>query len=86
MAISMVSHELRSSKQKDKLYAALEAIGAGYRDWLESTWLVMTERTALQIRDELKQYLRPHDRLLVIRHGAVAAAGIQRRMPYLARR
>lgn len=75
MAIYMIGYDLHPSKDEnyDNLYAALEAIGAGYWDCLESTWLVVTERTAIQIRDELKQHLKPHDRLLVMRYGAGAA-------------
>lgn len=36
-------------------------------------WLLITERTAKQIRDELKQYLKEDDRLLVMGYGEGAA-------------
>jgi hypothetical protein len=57
----------------DKLYAALEALGDRYWDCLDSTWLVATERTPSQIREELRQYLNEGDRLLVMRYGEGAA-------------
>jgi hypothetical protein len=58
---------------QDKLFSALEVIGTDYWDCLDSTWLVITERTAAEIRDELKQYLGDDDRLLVMRYEEGAA-------------
>lgn len=75
MAVYMIGYDLHPSAEKDydELFAALEAIGSGYWDCLDSTWLVMTEKTPIQIRDELKQYLEDGDRLLVMRYGEGAA-------------
>lgn len=75
MAIYVIGYDLHRSKEDDydALFAALEAIGSGYWDCLESTWLVITEKTAGQIRDELRQYLKDDDRLLVMRCGEGAA-------------
>ena len=75
MAIYMIGYDLHRSNGEnyDKLFSALEAIGSGYWDCLDSTWLVITERTPVQIRDELKQHLRDGDRLLVMRYGEGAA-------------
>jgi hypothetical protein len=60
-------------RRYNQLFAALEAIGSGYWDCLESTWLVITDRTAAEIRDELQQHLQDDDRLLVLRYGEGAA-------------
>lgn len=75
MAIYMIGYDIHRPDEADyeKLFAALEEIGTGYWDCLESTWLVITEKTPAQIRDELKQYLREDDRLLVMRCGDGAA-------------
>ncbi len=75
MAIYMIGYDLHRSERdtQDKLFSALEVIGTGYWDCLDSTWLVITERTAAEIRDELKQYLGDDDRLLVMRYGEGAA-------------
>jgi hypothetical protein len=75
MAIYAIAYDLNPSKDDnyDDLFAALEAMGSGYWDCLQSTWLVITEKTAAQIRDELKAYLRDGDRILVMRYGKEAA-------------
>ena len=75
MAIYMIGYDLRPSKDEsyDELFAALETIGTGYWDCLESTWLIMTEKTAVQIRDEIAQHIKPDDRILIMRYGEGAA-------------
>lgn len=75
MTICMIGYDLHRSEGEnyDGLFAALEAIGSGYWDCLDSTWLVITEKTPAQIRDELIQYLKDGDRLLVMRYGDGAA-------------
>jgi hypothetical protein len=76
MPVYMIGYDLHPSEGEKygELYTALEAIGSGgYWDCLDSTWLLITERTAKQIRDELKQYLKEDDRLLVMRYREGAA-------------
>ena len=75
MPVYMIGYDLHPSEEEkyDDLYTALEAIGSGYWDCLDSTWLVITEKTPTQIRDKLKQYLKEDDRLLVMRYGDGAA-------------
>ena len=75
MAIYMITYDLHPPKGEnyERLFTALEAVGIGYWDCLDSTWLVITEKTAIEIRDELKQYLTDGDRLLVVRCGQGAA-------------
>jgi hypothetical protein len=71
MAIYIIGYDLHPSEGEDydKLFAALETVGSGYWDCLDSTWLVTTEKTPIQIRDELKPYLKDDDRLLIMRYG-----------------
>jgi hypothetical protein len=75
MPVYRIGYDLHpsSGEDYDKLYTALEAVGCGYWDCLESTWLVITEKTPAQIRDELKRHLKEDDRLLVMRYGEGAA-------------
>jgi hypothetical protein len=75
MAIYVIGYDLHPSEGEnyDKLFAALEGIETGYRDCLESTRLVMTDKTAIQIRDEITQHIKPDDRILVMRYGEGAA-------------
>jgi hypothetical protein len=71
----MIAYDLHRPEgdNHDKLFTALEAIGGGYWDCLDSTWLVITDKTAIQIRDELKPCLRDSDRLLIMRYAEGAA-------------
>jgi hypothetical protein len=71
----MIGYDLHPSPAEnyDRLYAALEAVGSAYWDCLESTWLVITEKTPAEIRDELRQHLKEDDRLLIMRYGEGAA-------------
>ena len=75
MAVYMIGYDLHRSESgaQDRLFSALEVIGTGYWDCLDSTWLVITDRTATEIRDELKRHLGDDDRLLVMRCGQGAA-------------
>lgn len=75
MPVYMIGYDLHPSSADDceKLYTALEGLGSGYWDCLESTWLVITEKTPAQITDELKRHLKEDDRLLVMRYGEEAA-------------
>ncbi len=75
MAIYIIAYDLHrpEGENDDKLFTALEAIGSGYWDCLDSTWLVITDKTAIQIKDELKPCLEDSDRLLIMRYGEGAA-------------
>ncbi len=76
MPVYIIGYDLHPSEEEKygDLYTALETIGSGgYWDCLNSTWLVLTDKTPAQIRDELKQYLKEDDRLLVMAYGDGAA-------------
>ena len=62
----MVTYDLNvPGKNYQDLYRALE----GYDYWhcVDSTWIIKTNSTAIQIRDSLKPYLDSNDKLLVVR-------------------
>lgn len=46
MPVYMIGYDLHpsSAEDYDKLYTALEAVGSGYWDCLELTWLVISEK------------------------------------------
>jgi len=47
-----------------------------YKTWArptESTWIVVTDKTALQIRDHLQEHIDANDRLLVVKSGVESA-------------
>jgi len=47
------------------LVEAIDRVGAAAWPCLESTWIVNSDKTASQIRDELKLYLEASDELIV---------------------
>ena len=75
MAIFMIGYDLHAHRagNYEALFSTLESIGTGYWDCLNSTWLVVSEKAAAEIRDELKQHLEDGDRLLVMRYDKDAA-------------
>lgn len=76
MPVYIVGYDLNpphGDHHYDELFTALEEMGSGYWDCLDSVWLIMTEKTPSEIRDELKRHLKDDDRLLVVRCGEGAA-------------
>lgn len=72
MAVYQISYDLR--KQKD--YSSLIERIKSYGTWchpLESTWIVVTNQTAVQVRDYLKVVMDNDDGLLVARLQGEAA-------------
>ena len=69
MAIYVVGYDIHPSKGEkyDKLEAAIQAIG----DWwhcLDSTWLVVSDLSAAEIRDRIWAVMESDDQLLVVRY------------------
>lgn len=64
MALHLVNYDLDKPGQSyQKLIARLTALGA--KRVLLSTWMVNGDYTADALRDDLKTYIDPNDRLLV---------------------
>lgn len=62
----------KPNKDYTSLYSALKT----YSYWgkiTESAWAIVTTQTYVEIRDNLKQYIDPDDRLIVIASGRSAA-------------
>ncbi len=55
------------------LVQAIERVGTAAWPCLESTWVVNSEKTASQIRDELRPYLDGSDELIVAELAGTAA-------------
>lgn len=65
----IVSYDLIGDKDYDEIHEYLKS----FEKWakpLESFWLIQTEKTASQIRDEAKDCLDDDDKLVVIEAGA----------------
>ena len=66
MATFMIGYDLnRPGQNYTNLIAAIKGIGPGWWHCLDSTWLVKTEQTAVQIRDKLNPHIDITDELLV---------------------
>ncbi|MDE8754065.1 hypothetical protein PZA22_06030 [Pectobacterium polaris] len=72
MSVYQINYDLR--KQRD--YSSLIERIQSYGNWchpLESTWIIVTDQTAVQVRDNLKAVMDADDGLLVTRLQGEAA-------------
>ena len=69
----IVSYDLcQPGRNYDELYATLKS----FHNWgklTESTWAVVSQLTAVEIRDLLMRYIDSNDRLIVVKGGQSAA-------------
>ncbi len=67
MTIYVVGYDLHPSRGEtyDDLLAALGKYGGSWH-CIDSTWLIKTDQTAVQVRDNLKQHVKSDDQLLVV--------------------
>ena len=73
MATYMIGYDLnRSGQAYAELIDAIKSLGTWWHH-LDSTWIVVTEATAVQIRDRLRPLVDANDELLVARISAPAA-------------
>lgn len=72
MPCYIISYDLQKHGDYESLYKAIKAYGTWARI-TDSTWAVVTEETATQVRDYLAQYLHSDDRLFVVKSGVAAA-------------
>lgn len=76
MAVYQISYDLRKQRNYDALYERLKSYGT-WCHALESSWVIVTTQSAVQIRDYLSQALDRDDGLLVTRlQGEAAWAGL----------
>ncbi|TAM23949.1 MAG: hypothetical protein EPN68_09515 [Rhodanobacter sp.] len=72
MSLYQISYDLRKQRNYDALYERIKAYG----NWchaLESSWVISTPQSAVQVRDNLRQVLDSDDGLLVTRLSGQAA-------------
>ena len=73
MSTCIISYDLnRPGQNYNPLYEAIKR----YDNWwhhLDSTWIIVTPQTAVQVRDNLTQHIDSNDKLLVVKSGREAA-------------
>lgn len=73
MICYLISYDLRSpGRNYDSLYKAIKAYGT-WAHITESFWAVKTSDTAVEVRDNLRNYIDANDRLFIIKSGVEAA-------------
>ena len=81
MSVYQVSYDLRKQRNYDALYERIKR----YESWghaLESTWVIVTNQSAAQVRDNLKAVMDEDDGLLVTRlQGEAAWYGLGNGVP-----
>lgn len=67
MATHLVGYDLTRKDEHDyePLWTALRQVGTWWHH-LDSTWLVVTDLTVVQLRDRLQSLMHPDDKLLVV--------------------
>ncbi|HEX6367542.1 MAG TPA: CRISPR-associated protein Cas2 [Longimicrobium sp.] len=72
MACYIISYDLRRQRNYDELYKAIKSYGT-WAHVLESTWAVVTTKTAVEVRDHLAGHVDSDDGLFVVKSGTEAA-------------
>ncbi|MES9951025.1 MAG: hypothetical protein ABW118_18855 [Candidatus Thiodiazotropha sp.] len=77
MKVYQISYDLRKRRSYDALYELIRNYGS-YCHALESSWVIATQQSAVQVRDYLNQALDRDDSLLVTRlQGEAAWTGLE---------
>ncbi|GAA5556964.1 hypothetical protein Asch01_01680 [Acinetobacter schindleri] len=72
MKVYQINYDLRKQRNYEELYNKIKAYGTWCRP-LKSCWIIASDKTAAQIRDDLKQVMDNDDGLLVTRLNPEAA-------------
>lgn len=68
----IISYDLKNQRDYEALYEAIKSYGT-WAHILESTWAVVTDQKASEIRDHLREHTDEDDALLVVKSGHEAA-------------
>ena len=72
MACYIITFEIKDSAKLSGLKEALMSYG-GYCPLNATSWAILTEKKAAEIRDHLRSKIGPNDRIFVIRSGSEGA-------------
>jgi hypothetical protein len=70
MTIHIVGYDLhpKQGETYSELIEAIKKVGSDWWHCLDSTWLVVSTKTSVQIRDELWRHMKADDQLLVVKY------------------
>jgi CRISPR/Cas system-associated endoribonuclease Cas2 len=72
MTCYIISYDLIGEKNYKELYDAMKS----YKNWAkitESTWALVSEKSAVDVREHLKKFIDSDDRIFVVKSGTEAA-------------
>jgi hypothetical protein len=72
MACYLISYDLRNTREYENLYKAIKSYGT-WAHVLESSWAIVSSKSAKEIRDHLKTFIDDDDGLFVVKSGIEAA-------------
>ena len=72
MATYIITYDLRKVRDYTSLYNAIKSYGT-WAKITESSWAIVTDQTAIQVRDFLLKFMDGDDRLFVAKYGGAAA-------------
>jgi len=83
MTIYVVGYDLhpKAGETYDNLINAIKKVGTDWWHCLDSTWLVVTNKTSAQVRDELWKHMNADDQLLVVAYAPHDAAWVGFKKP-----
>lgn len=72
MATYLVSYDLIGKKDYERLFEHLRTYGTRSRP-LASLWVIVTDKTAAEVRDGINQHIDADDKVLVVKSAGVGA-------------
>ncbi len=74
MTTYIIGYDIHPTKNEsyDDLINAIKKLGSWWHH-LDSTWVVVSDLTAVEIRDRIWKHMYKDDQLLVVKSGGVAA-------------
>lgn len=72
MTCYIISYDLRRKRDYEVLYDAIKSYGT-WAHITESTWAIVTTKTAVEVRDHLVSVMDSDDVLFVVKSGSEAA-------------
>ena len=72
MSTYIITYDLKNSRNYNELYEAIKSYGT-WAHINESTWAIVTDQSATEIRDQLKNHLEIDDIIFIIRSDTEAA-------------